>query len=282
MLFLVAGPASIASPEAKQALRKLVHALPETFRAEAEAAATATVFDPAGWGTISSVDVPEHLDTLRRVVVEHRQVRLGYVDREGNETTRVVHPLGVAKKGASWYLVAGTERGQRTFRIGRVRQVDVLDEPVERPSGFDLVALWRRIVDEVEAKRHNTTARLRVPRAVVGWLHGTFGPSVDVHEEPASGGRGADTVEVVVGGHSAESIARQLAGWGRRDRRDRPARTPPGARVVGGRAAPSSPGRRAWRCHPATVKSVLAVDEVKSSIRTRTVSVHVPIEGTAP
>src|ERR1700737_3110891 len=37
-LFLVAGPAA-ATPALKAALRKLVHALPETFRADAEAAA---------------------------------------------------------------------------------------------------------------------------------------------------------------------------------------------------------------------------------------------------
>ncbi|MDF2731504.1 MAG: Helix-turn-helix type 11 domain protein, partial [Desertimonas sp.] len=49
-LFMVAGPASTATPEAKAALRKLVQALPETFRADAELAATSTVLDPASWG----------------------------------------------------------------------------------------------------------------------------------------------------------------------------------------------------------------------------------------
>src|SRR5207248_1590860 len=47
-LFLVAGPSSV-TPEVKAALRKLVRALPETFRDSAEAAASAVVVDPAGW-----------------------------------------------------------------------------------------------------------------------------------------------------------------------------------------------------------------------------------------
>ena len=47
-LFLVAGP-STATPELKAALRKLVQALPATFRSEAEAAAGAVVLDPTGW-----------------------------------------------------------------------------------------------------------------------------------------------------------------------------------------------------------------------------------------
>src|SRR3954469_2814961 len=49
-LFLVAGPSSTATPELRAALRKLVRALPESFRTQAEAASTALVVDPLGWG----------------------------------------------------------------------------------------------------------------------------------------------------------------------------------------------------------------------------------------
>lgn len=49
-LFLVAGPAATATPAVKAALRKLVRALPEPFREQAEAAATSVVVDPRHWG----------------------------------------------------------------------------------------------------------------------------------------------------------------------------------------------------------------------------------------
>src|ERR687897_3134835 len=49
-LFLVAGPSSAVTPEAKAALRKLVRALPEPFRVTAEAASTAVVLGPTGGG----------------------------------------------------------------------------------------------------------------------------------------------------------------------------------------------------------------------------------------
>src|SRR5438046_5786634 len=49
-LFLLAGPAAAVSEEAKAALRKLVRALPQTFRADAEAAASATLIDSTRWG----------------------------------------------------------------------------------------------------------------------------------------------------------------------------------------------------------------------------------------
>ena len=47
-LFMVAGPAS-ATPGVKAALRKLVRALPEGFRADAEAASGAIHVDPTSW-----------------------------------------------------------------------------------------------------------------------------------------------------------------------------------------------------------------------------------------
>src|SRR4029077_17641446 len=56
-LFLVAGP-SPASPELKAALRKLVRALPEPFRAEAQAASTAVVVDPNEWGRAQPMRPP--------------------------------------------------------------------------------------------------------------------------------------------------------------------------------------------------------------------------------
>ena len=87
-LFLVAGPSSAVTPEAKAALRKLVRALPETFRAEAEKAASAIVLDPAGWGG-TRPSTPPHLEALQHAVIEGVQVRLGYTDATGSSTERL-------------------------------------------------------------------------------------------------------------------------------------------------------------------------------------------------
>jgi predicted DNA-binding transcriptional regulator YafY len=57
-LYLVAGPASTATPAVKSALRKLVRALPEPFRAQAEAAASSLVLDPRQWGSTRIAQPP--------------------------------------------------------------------------------------------------------------------------------------------------------------------------------------------------------------------------------
>ncbi len=134
-LFLVAGPASTATPGVKAALRKLVRALPEPFREQAEAAATSVVVDPRLWGSSQPEPrPPRFLDELQEAVIRGVQVRLGYVDREGAETERTVHPLGIVAKGPTWYLVSDTEAGGRTFRIDRVSSVELTGDPVQRPE----------------------------------------------------------------------------------------------------------------------------------------------------
>ena len=175
-LFMIAGPSSTATPEAKAALRKLVQALPETFRADAEAAASAIVLDPAGWGA-TAAPPPPHLDVLQRAVIDGVQVQLAYADRTRSESVRTVHPLGLVEKRSVWYLVANTDAGMRTFRVGRVKGVTVTDDPVVRPKDFDLAETWQSVVETIESRRTSTKAVVNAPPYVVGGLRGQFGPT---------------------------------------------------------------------------------------------------------
>ena len=186
-LFLVAGPSSTASPEVRAALRKLVRALPETFRAEAEKAASAIVLDPAGWGG-TAPRTPPHLETLQQAVIEGLQVRLGYTDAKGAETERVVHPLGLVSKGTTWYLVADTDAGRRTFRVWRVSSAVLTDQPAVRPADFDLQSAWQEIVVTVDERRGLTHVAALADPSALRWLRVRFGTRVIVGE-PAEDGR---------------------------------------------------------------------------------------------
>jgi predicted DNA-binding transcriptional regulator YafY len=186
-LFLVAGPSSAVTPEAKAALRKLVHALPETFRAEAEKAASAVVLDPAGWGG-KAPSTPPHLEALQQAVIRGVQVRLGYTDAKGAVTERTVHPLGLVSKGTTWYLVGDTDAGRRTFRVWRVRSVDLTDEPAERPPGFDLHDAWQEIVASLDARREFRHVTARVSADYLRWLRPHFGTRLTVGD-PGDDGR---------------------------------------------------------------------------------------------
>jgi predicted DNA-binding transcriptional regulator YafY len=209
-LFLVAGPASSATPEVKAALRKLVRALPEPFRPQAESASGAVVVDPTGWDhTGRTRPPPLHLDALQHAVVVGEQVRIDYVDRDRTPSTRVVHPLGLATKGQSWYLVADTDAGLRTFRVDRVAAVTATGEPVRRPAGFDLAEAWRLITDEVDQQRSPYVARGTAAPEVVGLLRMMFGVRVRIGPKNGHG-----RVEIEVRGATDRALAGELAGLG--------------------------------------------------------------------
>lgn len=209
-LFAVAGPSAAASPELKAALRKLVRALPAPFRSTAEAAAASIVVDPGSWGSTARPSrTPAQLDALQRATVDGEQVRLGYTGRDGVTSTRTVHPLGLIAKGGTWYLLAATPEGQRTFRVSRVSSVERTGEPARRPVGFDLAQAWAQVVEVVDELRTPAKVRVTVEPAMVDVLRWVFDKEVTLGSARPDG-----RVEVVVAGSSVDLIARRLAGFG--------------------------------------------------------------------
>jgi predicted DNA-binding transcriptional regulator YafY len=217
-LFLVAGPSASATPELKAALRKLVQALPEPFRAEAESAAASVVIDPDGWGRFRAVDRPTFLDGLQAATVNGEQVHLGYVSRDGSATTRVVHPLGLVVKARVWYFIADTDTGRRTFRVDRVSGLEPTGAPAIRPADFDLEQAWEDIVVAVDELRSPEQVAATVDPEVAEVLRWMFGQQLDVGA-PLNDGR----LPVTIGGQDTEIIARQLAGFGAKVEVTRPA-----------------------------------------------------------
>ena len=200
-LFLLLGPAAAIAPEAKAALRKLVRALPSTFRQEAEAAADAVVVDPARWGEHRRAR-PVLVDLLEDAVVRRRKARLTYSGRE-----RDVAPLGLVDKDDTWYLIADTPAGRRTFRVDRITGAEVTAEPAERPADFDLAAAWDEVVTAMEARRSTTTATATIEARYLRVLRDLFGRHCEVIEH-------GDRVRVALTAPTPLDIARQLAGWG--------------------------------------------------------------------
>jgi len=205
-LFLVAGPEA-ATPDVKAALRKLVRALPETFRASAESARGAVIIDASDWDR-PPVGPPPHLAALQQAVVDGVQVRLHYAGRDKEPGERVVHPLGLVAKRQTWYLIADTTAGMRTFRVSRVRAVVLTDRPVVRPVGFDLAETWQSVLSTLDERRTPCKVTALADAGVVGVLRGVLGTRLTVGDA-VDGGR----VSIEVRGHSAPVVAAELAGW---------------------------------------------------------------------
>lgn len=215
-VFLAAGPAIDESPELKSAIRKLGAALPSTFQAEAEAAAGAVKIDPSGWGQVRGNRQPKHLATLTDAVIRGRQIELDYASPRSAAGVRTVHPLGLVTKRNVWYLVAAIDGGEtRTYRVGRVRAITVLDAPVIRPDGFDLDRAWDQIVTKVEEQRATLTVTAAVDPSVLSALRWSFGAMLtSVDDQPSVRGSDPSWPVVTINTYSDRSFAGQIAGFG--------------------------------------------------------------------
>lgn len=208
-LFLLVGPAAAIAPDAKAALRKLVRALPETFRGAAEAAAEAVVIDPAGWGENDKAR-PVLVNDLQHAVVRRLKVRLVYGGRRDAEPSeRLVSPLGLIDKDDVWYLIAGTDKGQRTFRVDRVLEATVTAEAAERPDDFDLSAAWAKVVEEMELNRSLLAATVLVQERHLWVMQDRLGRHCEVLGSPGDG-----WVRTRITAPTPLMIAQHLAGWG--------------------------------------------------------------------
>jgi len=130
---------------AERALSKLMAALPVSMREQAASIRQRLYVDPAGWhGAHEDLSM---LPMVQHAVAHDRKLKIHYRKREENGpaiTERIIDPLGLVAKGSSWYLVANTSRGFRTYRVSRIEKATLLDTLCERPAGFDLASHWQK------------------------------------------------------------------------------------------------------------------------------------------
>lgn len=206
-LFLLVGPAASVDPDAKAALRKLVRALPETFRADAESAAAAIVIDPDDWGRPRS-ERPALLPTLESAVVSRMRVRITYAAWNREPVERVVDPWGLVHKQEHWYLLGAVDGAERTYRVDRMMDATVTDAPASRPDELDLAEVWESVTDAVDAQRASASASIVVDAGIVPLLRTQFGQRAVVEEA-------LDPIRsrVRVTAPTEQLLARGLAGW---------------------------------------------------------------------
>lgn len=226
------------------ARRKLMAALPEVLRDRLHAAGDAVLIDRTRWSPFDAVPVKSevstersgdarHLAALRRAVLSAKQAVIVYEPPGRAAEERRVHPHGLVCKQGVWYLVATAPAGLRTYRLSRMRAVQVTDEPVVHPEGFVLAEAWAEIQQAFSARvpapvvvhaevAPNALRRLRATvggwwpveeagRTDQGWLRLTLrfpNARLAAAELVALG----DSLEVV----SPEEVRRELAALGRR------------------------------------------------------------------
>lgn len=144
-------------PAAVSARKKLLAALPENMRPGAMRARFH--LDAPAW--FAEGETLAHLPLVADAVWNERPIRMRYQSRQ-TEKQRRVEPLGIVLKGGVWYLVAQAGGSTRTYRISRIRELDVLDDRFEYPKAFDLEAYWTESTRRYEAGLHPNQAEIRL------------------------------------------------------------------------------------------------------------------------
>jgi predicted DNA-binding transcriptional regulator YafY len=143
--FLMAQPQVIGDERlvhaAERALAKLTAALPVSLREKAASIRQRLHVDTTRWyGTVEDLSM---LPVVQDAVSSDRKLKIIY-RRQGHEVAeRTVDPLGLVAKGSTWYLVANTSHGFRTYRVSRIEEAKPLDQSCERPPDFDLATYWK-------------------------------------------------------------------------------------------------------------------------------------------
>jgi predicted DNA-binding transcriptional regulator YafY len=145
---------------AERALDKLMAAMPVALRGEAASIRKRLLVDATGWSGIAE-DL-SMLPIVQEAVSRDRKLAMTYWPPGRDARERVVDPLGLVAKGATWYLVARTPDAIRTYRVSRIENARLLDEPFERPPNFDLAAHWKTATEELRKGWHRYEAVLRL------------------------------------------------------------------------------------------------------------------------
>lgn len=191
---------------------KLLAALPDAWRADAQRVSSRFHLDPMGWFRgPASVD---HLPAIAAAVWDERRLTIRYRSA-GVISQRTIEPLGLVLKAGVWYVVARIPGAMpRTYRLSNVAGVDATDERFTRPADFRLADYWTASTRRYEAGVFRDTALVRVtPRGMT--LLGGLGPAVAEAAERSAGEPDAQGwTNVVIPIESVEHAAGELLGLG--------------------------------------------------------------------
>ncbi len=145
--------------DAAAAQLKMLASLPPRSGARAARVGSRFHLDPLGWHV--RAEPPELLPRLAAALWNDLRVRLDYEGWKG-AVAREVDPLGLVLKAGVWYLVAASDARPRTYRVGAIRRLEVLDAKVRRPARFDLARHWAEAARDFESRLLTGRATVRL------------------------------------------------------------------------------------------------------------------------
>jgi predicted DNA-binding transcriptional regulator YafY len=128
-------PAPVAS-----ALAKIERSMPQDLTARIRTIRDGFQMTGNPWPQIDTFPQPEILAMLIQASLGHQRCWIRYGSSEGNQTSRDIDPYGVLFHGGRWYVHGWCHlrKDSRTFRIDRIRRMDIMPASFDPPEAFDI------------------------------------------------------------------------------------------------------------------------------------------------
>jgi predicted DNA-binding transcriptional regulator YafY len=124
-----------------RALAKIERVLPSPLSDQINAIREVMSLPGSRYARSDEFPIPAVLATLAQATLTHHSTWFRYGRPNGEESARKVDPYGVVVINGRWYLHGWCHlrKGTRTFRIDRIRRVDLLPEEFTMPPDIDPV-----------------------------------------------------------------------------------------------------------------------------------------------
>ncbi|MEU3463473.1 WYL domain-containing protein [Streptomyces sp. NPDC006733] len=159
------------------AMRKVVDALPASYRATAAGAAQRLLVEPETdllARRLVAEEVPDAVvGEIRRAVFAGHKLRIRYAAVDRAPVWREVDPIGLVTVRGQGYLLATRSGADRTYRLARVLAAEELDRPAQRPERVDLDRAWQERSRRFRTGGDQVTVLVRVDPARREELAGT-------------------------------------------------------------------------------------------------------------
>jgi deazaflavin-dependent oxidoreductase (nitroreductase family) len=133
--------------------------------------------DAPGW--FRGDEPTPHLATVADAVWNGRRLAVRYRRwKAPREVSRTLSPFGIVLKAGRWYLVASTGSRVTAYRVTNILDAQPLDEPVVRPSGFDLAAFWQEWTQRYERSVYTASAAVRMTVRALEFMPFVFPPEM--------------------------------------------------------------------------------------------------------
>lgn len=193
---------------------KMLAALPETLRENAEQVNARLHFDPIDWFRAA---VPtDNLQVIAHCVWHQRIANIQYESWKGTKL-RAIKPLGLVLKAGVWYMVALADEAKepRVYRLSNIHQLNISDITFRRPKKFDLAEFWKQSTQRFETDIYNDVATLLVtPRGMKRLLEFSAAVGAAAKRTATSDPNNEGWIKVIVPIESVDFAAGQMLSIG--------------------------------------------------------------------